>query len=297
MHAACICARSQWNDGGPVSIRAYRSPVIVVCYVPSQPLAQLRRAFPAPHNVSNASTWDALVSHIRDRQCDVAIVDPCTGGEHLAPERLNDLASVVTPPSAIPVVGYVSVTAAGMRAVQSLVRLGAAEIVIRGVDDATDALATVVHRAVAAGVAGRLMQCAGIPFEALPPRVAAALEIMFNRPDQLRSVGDLALAAKTTRRSLDRWLARAGLSSARTLLSCARANAAFHLLTAGRVRRAEAASLLGYASPRSLTRELHAVTGYSASAIPAELSREAFVAVVGRRLLRSPSGATVVGSY
>jgi transcriptional regulator GlxA family with amidase domain len=108
----------------------------------------------------------------------------------------------------------------------------------------------------------------------------------FGRPDRVRSVGDLALAARTTRRSLDRWLARAGLPSARTLLSCARANAAYHLLAGGRVRASEAASLVGYGSPRSLSRELQAIAGQPVSAIPLRLSRDAFAAAIERRLAR-----------
>jgi len=271
--------------------------VILACYVPSRALAQLQRAFPPPHQVTNDETWDSLMSHIVHRQCDVAIVDPCAGGEQLALTRLNDLAGVTTPASTVAIVGYVSVTATAMRAVQSLVRLGASEILIRGVDDSAEGLATTIRRAVAARVASRIMHSAGNPFATLPATVAGALEMMFNRPEQLRSVGDLAAAARTTRRSLDRWLARAGLSPARTLLSCARANAAFHLLAAGRVRRAQAAALLGYASPRSLARDLHSLTGYRASAIPAKLSRDAFVEALGRRLMRSPDGPRVVASY
>ena len=271
--------------------------VIIRCYLPSHSLAQVQRAFPPPHRVENVSTWNALSSELRHMRCDVAIIDPCTDGDHLASGRLGTLAVAMHSSAAFPVVGYVSVTAGAMRAVQGLVQLGASDIVIRGVDDSIDALATTVRRAVATCASARVVTAIGTPWHALPVRLATAIEGAFHRPELLRSVTDLATAARTTRRSLDRWLARAGLSPARTVLSCARANAAFHLLASGDVRVADAAVQVGYASSRSLTRELSAITGYPASAIPARLSRDAFAAAIARRLLRHHYDETALRSY
>jgi AraC-like DNA-binding protein len=239
-----------------------------------------------------------VLSDLRERRCDVAIIDPCTDGDHLASGRLGALAIAMPGIAPVPVVGYVSVTACAMRAVQGLVQLGASEIAIRGVDDSIDALATTVRRAVATCASARVVTAVGTPWHALPVPVATAIQMAFHRPEQLRSVTDLATAARTTRRSLDRWLARAGLSPARTVLSCARVNAAFHLLTGGNVRVGEAALQVGYASSRSLTRELFAITGYPASAIPARLSRDVFAAAIARRLVRHPQDeAAAVRSY
>lgn len=272
--------------------------MIVRCYLPSHSLAQVQRAFPPPHGVENAATWDVVLSDLRDRRCDVAIIDPCTDGDHLAPGRLGALAVAMRGTSPVPVIGYVSVTACAMRAVQGLVRLGASEIAIRGVDDSIDALATAVRRAVAACASARVVTAVGTPWHVLPVPVATAIQMAFQRPERLRSVTDLATEARTTRRSLDRWLARAGLSPARTVLSCARVNAAFHLLTSGNVRVTEAALQVGYASSRSLTRELFAITGYPVSAIPAPLSHDVFAAAIARRLVRhAQDEAVAVRSY
>jgi AraC-like DNA-binding protein len=266
--------------------------VIIRCYLPSHSLARVQCAFPPPHHAENAATWDLVLSDLRDRRCDVAIVDPCTDGDHLASGRLGTLALAMPGIAPVPVVGYLSVTACAMRAVQALVQLGASEIVIRGVDDSVDALATTVRRAVATCASARVVTAVGPPWDALPVPIASAIQMAFHRPEQLRSVTDLAAAARTTRRSLDRCLARVGLSPARTVLSCARVNAAFHLLTTGNVRVADAAVLVGYASPRSLTRELCAITGYHASAIPGRLSHDVFAAAIARRLVRRPQTET-----
>ena len=272
--------------------------MIVLCYLPPQSFAQVQRAFPSPHRVINMSGWDALVSDVRHLRGDVAVIDPCLGGENLLGHRLDALAEVSGDRAVVPIVGYLSVSAPAMRAAQSLTRLGALEIVIRGVDDSTAVLASVIQRAFAMCTARRVVASLREPLRNLPPNVASAITGVFLRPERVRSVGDLAAAAKTTRRSLDRWLARAGLAPARTVLACARTNAAFHLLATGRVRRATAASLVGYASSRSLGREMLAVTGIPASAVSTSVSRDAFVAALGRKLVRHRSDpARLAASY
>ena len=267
-----------------------RARVIICCYLSPQSLAHVQHAFPPPHCVRNASTWGALVSDLRHRRCDVAIVDPCAGGDHCAPGRLSALSDAMTLVPGVPVIGYVSVTASAIRVVQALVRSGAPEIVIRGVDDSLDALAGAIHRAVATSGWVGIASAIEAPLQSLPGPIATAIQAAFRHPQQVRSVSELAAAARMTRRSLDRCLARAGFCPARTLLSCARVNAAFHMLTGGSVRVAEAALLVGYASSRSLTRELSAISGCSAlEAI--RVSRDTFVATIGRRLVRRGASA------
>jgi len=264
--------------------------VIIRCYLSPQSLAHVQHAFPSPHCVGNASTWGALVSDLHHRRCDVAIVDPCAGGDHRAQGRLSALTQAMALVPSIPVIGYVSVTASAIRVVQALVHSGAPEIVIRGVDDSLDALAGAIHRALATCGWGGVVGAVEAPLQALPLPVASAIRAAFTHPEQVRSVSDLAAAARTTRRSLDRWLARAGLSPARTVLSCARVNAAVHLLAGGSVRVAEAARLVGYSSSRSLTRELSAITGRPASDVT-QVSRDAFAVTVSRRLVRQRTSA------
>ena len=263
--------------------------MIALCHVSPLSLAQLQRAFPPPHTVSNTASWNALLARLDQRAHDVIVVDPCAGDERLAAKRLRDLADALVTSSPTAVVGYVSVTATAIRAVQTLSGLGAVEIVIRGVDDAPGALAATVQRAVAVHSANRLVGAVGASLELLPVGVSEALGLMFRSPVRLRSVSDVAAAARTTRRSLDRWLARAGLAPARTLLACARTNAAFHLLAVGRVGRAQAAALVGYTSARSLARELHALVGCSASTVPGAITPDVVVETLGRRLVRAPA--------
>jgi AraC-like DNA-binding protein len=260
--------------------------VIALSFLPAQSLTQLRRALPQPHQVRVAGTWEELTRAVAESSCDVVVVDPCVGAERSARERVRQLAAARACAPCTPVVGYVCVTAAAIHAVHSLVSSCGAEIVVRGLDDQTDALFRTLQRAIAGSAAEPLVLAIGDPCTPLPLDVTDALTLLFRRPDKVRSVDELAVAANTTRRTLDRWLARAGLAPARTLLACARVNAAFHLLTSGGVRAARVAALLGYASPRALARELQWLTGFSPSSIPPHVTRTGFVEALRPRLFR-----------
>lgn len=266
--------------------------MIALTFLPPQSLTQLRRALAAPHHVVSVPAWEQLTACVRERTCDVIVVDPCAGAERFAGERIRELVTARGRAPATPVVGYVSVTAAAIHAVRSLVRACDAEIVVRGVDDGADALLRTLQRSIAGAGSEPLVNVAfDAPLTPLPPEIAQAIALLFRRPDKLRSVDDLATAANTTRRTLDRWLARAGLASARTLLACARVSAAFHLLSAGGVRTRGAAALLGYASPRALSRELQWLAGFGPSAVPGHMTHAALVDALRPRLFRAPSAA------
>ena len=263
----------------------------VLAFLGSSAHAQLVRALPPPHRVTHTTDWPTLLAALRDARCDVAVIDPCVGGQHGSAERLRELTDAAQASADVPVVGYFAVSATAIRAAHTFARLGPADvsnIVVRGFDDAIDALSATLHRVVSSGAASRLVRSVGNPFATLPPAAARAVVSLFHHPERIRSVSDLAAEARTTRRSLDRWLAQAGLASARTLLACARANAAFHLMSAGHVRAARAADILGYSSPRALAREMQALTGCGASVIRGQLTESAFSTAMARRLRRPP---------
>jgi len=263
--------------------------VNVLAFLAPSAYAQLLRALPPPHRVTNALDWNAVSAAIRERAYDVAVLDPCAGGDQSCTERLRTLVDASAPTIGTPVIAYLSVTANAIHSACAFARLApphASNVVVRGLDDAPEAFATTVQHVVSSWTASQLVNVAGAPFGALPPSAVRAVETLFRRPERMRSVSALAAEAGTTRRSLDRWLARAGLASARTLLACARANAAFHLIAGGHVRTARAADLLGYSSSRALARELHALTGCVPSAIRTGLTHSAFAAALARQLRR-----------
>jgi AraC-like DNA-binding protein len=258
----------------------------ILCYLPSPALVQVQRALPSPHSIANAATWEVFVARVGRRECDIAIVDPCYGGEHRTDDRMHALASAVAGTPRAPVVGYVAVTAAAIRATHALTKLGASDVLIRGMDDGPAALSATLRSVVASTAANQFLRVANHAMAALPAVVARGVEQAFEHPERFHSVSQLAQASASTRRSLDRWLARVGMAPARTLLACARAHAAFNLLATGHVRVAATASQLGYPSTRALSRELHAVTGHPARSIGTALPPDAMIALLQRQIMR-----------
>jgi AraC-like DNA-binding protein len=236
--------------------------------------------------VSCSADWNVTLACLRDPACDALIIDPTIGGEGATPERLTALSAASGELPTPAILGYVSVTASAVKAAHSLARIGASEIVVRGVDDSVASLRRTLHRVVADHAAARLVIGSNL-LAALPSAIAEAIVTLFRRPERVRSVPDLAASAGTTRRSLDRYLARAGLASARTLLGCARAHAAFQLLASRSVGPSGAAIRVGYPSLRALTREFRALTGHVPSGVPSRLTSDLFIATVSRRLMRS----------
>ena len=200
---------------------------------------------------------------------------------------MHALASAVAGTPRAPVVGYVAVTAAAIRATHALTKLGASEVLIRGMDDGPAALSATLRSVVASTAANRLLRVANEAMTALPAPVARGVAEAFEHPERFHSVSQLAQASESTRRSLDRWLARVGMAPARTLLACARVHAAFNLLATGHVRVRSAASQLGYPSTRALSRELHALTGRPARSIGTVFSPDAMATLLQQRIMRS----------
>ena len=199
---------------------------------------------------------------------------------------MHALASAVAGGPRAPVIGYVAVTAAAIRATHALTKLGASDVLIRGMDDGPAALSAALRSVVASTAANRLLRVASGAMASLPVAVARGVGEAFEHPERFHSVTQLAQASASTRRSLDRWLARVGMAPARTLLACARTHAAFNLLATGHVRVGAAAAQLGYPSTRALSRELHALTGHAARSIGTALSPDAIVTLLQHRIMR-----------
>ena len=115
------------------------------------------------------------------------------------------------------------------------------------------------------------------PLGRVPHTLVRAIEKLFRSPHSFRDVEDLAFAAGMNRRTLDRWLDKSGLASARTLLLAARLLRAYHFLRDPRSRLEEVTTKVGYASSRSFARQVRAATGLTPSALRLRTGPEQFM--------------------
>ena len=87
----------------------------VLAFLAPSAHAQLLRALPTPHRVTNTLEWRTIPTAIRERGYDVAVLDPCAGTQQACAERLRTLLDATALTAGTPIIAYVSVTANAIR--------------------------------------------------------------------------------------------------------------------------------------------------------------------------------------
>ena len=107
----------------------------VLAFLAPSAHAQLLRALPPPHRVTNTLEWRTVSTAIRERTYDVAVLDPCAGSEQACAERLRTLVDATAPTADTPIIAYLSITANAIRCAGTFARLApphVPNVVVRG---------------------------------------------------------------------------------------------------------------------------------------------------------------------
>jgi hypothetical protein len=162
-----------------------------------------------------------FASLMRRDVVDVAVVDPgaCGTDECVGPHP-----AVIALASAphVPFLLYMSGATRSFDLTRSLFDLKPAGLLMRGIDDTPGAIVAAVRQGAAASLQGRIAQSIAPELDRVPERMRMVLRRIFVEPDVSENVSDLCEAADVPRRSFDRRLADAGLSSAWTFLAAGR---------------------------------------------------------------------------
>lgn len=233
-------------------------------------LTQLRVALGHDHTLVPVSSWDDLSSAFHERVVDVAVLEPTP----LNAEEFPALLRLLARHPAVPVIVYTSVSPAAMRVTVELAHRGVHHVVFRGIDDAPARF-----RALMLGIAGATWRSALWPWVEnrvahTPEPLGRAVRELFHAPHDFSDVSDLARASGLTRRTVERWLARVGISSPKLLVVSARVERGHHMLRSSSAGVATVASRLGYDSARLFARQVALSTGWSPSVLRAKVSRD-----------------------
>ena len=253
----------------------------VAARLSDQLLAHLRTVLSGGHTVIPVPAWSALSELLRRRPVDVVILEP----SRAAPADISILLDLQAHHPAVPVVVYTTITAPAMRATVELARFGVRYVVFRGFDDSPRRFRALLEdlsgdswrsTLYASSVAPRLAR--------VPTPIVRAVDRLFQHPDRFEDVADLARASGMTRRTVERWLVRAGIPSAKQLVVSARAERAYHLLRDSQLPVADVARRVGYQSARLFARQIRAATGYTPSVLRYALTAEEMLAHLDTRL-------------
>ncbi len=249
-------------------------------------LSHLRIVLGREHELRVADDWDALAAMVRSSAVDVAVVDPRDGGAM----RTAELRQLLEQFGSLPVVVYTTLTPEALQGVVELAKHGVQHVAIRGFDDEPRRFRALLERLPAYALSDRLLEALGESLREAPPALLRAVERLVRAPQGFHDVGDLAAAAGMTRRSVDRWLDRAGVASAKLLVVSARMLRAYHYMRDPGYRLEDVAAKLDYPTARLFARQMRLATGLMPSAVRSRVEPDEFVAMLAQRLRRHERG-------
>ncbi len=259
----------------------------LVARLPSALLSHLRVAVGREHTLIAVDGWAELAEIIRSHPVDVAIVDPRADGT----VRTSELRALMSQYQSLPVVVYTSLTPDTLKATLELSKYGVQHVVLRGFDDEPRRFRELLERQLAYGMGDQVLEQLAAPLALLPVPLGNAITRLFNAPHTFQSVEDLATAAGITRRSLDRWLDKAGLAPARTLLMGARLARAYHFMRDPGYLLEDVTRKLGYPTARLFARQVRDATGLAPSELRRRLEPERFTEQLAALLRRDGGGS------
>lgn len=250
-------------------------------------LATMRVVLGDEHVLLPIPSWMALERTLRERTVDVVVLEPSP----LRDDELRALVELIARHPATPVVVYTLVNASAMRATIELARVGARQVVLKGFDDTPRRFRALLEELGDAEWRSELWKWVAERVAHTPARVENAVARLFRYPHRFVDVGDLVRATGLTRRTLERWLARAGIGSAKMLVLGARVERAHYLLRHSAAPVGEVAARLGFPSARLFARQVRLATGRPPSALRHALTACELLAALEARLALTASEA------
>jgi len=214
-------------------------------------------------NVLLSTTPMDFASILLHRVVDVAVIDPWVGGDGTSAIGPHPAAVALASAPYIPFLLYMSGSTRSFDLTRSFCALKPAGLLVRGIDDTPATIISAVRQAADATLQSRIGQAIGPQLETLPERMQMALRRLFEELDVSENVGDLCVAAGARRRTFDRRLDGAGLSSAWTFLATGRVVCAYRQLRPGGITCTEVVREMDYSSGRRLQNDVKSILAMS----------------------------------
>jgi AraC-like DNA-binding protein len=226
-------------------------PAPVPAYLPGCLLDRLQATLGGGAVLPCAST-DALVTVTAAANPRAVVIDPvlCGQADTLTCTLSESLGRRV------PVVLYTHPSPTSIRLCFGWARAGALHLVLAGVDDDATRLHAIFDALVGTPHVEALVARLDEHLALVPTSLASAVRGLFMEQGAVPPLDALAASSFMTRRSVDRWLRRAGLAPPKRFLGAARLVRTYDALAAGETSISRAARRAGFHSERSLV--LHA---------------------------------------
>jgi len=162
-------------------------------------------------------------------------------------------------------VAYTSLTSDAVQSSVILARCSSTRFVFRGTMDERVVLARALMVSPQSQLGVALVFRLGSHIDTLPRDIRECVLNMLHTGQCSFTSEALAMESGVGRRSLDRWLTRAGFASSRLLIATGRVAAGYHAITHSRVPLKRVAAMLGYATQRTMDSQVCSLLGKSSS--------------------------------
>lgn len=223
-------------------------------------LARVRVALEGHGVITSAGSASELAEHLGGDGDVCLVVDPslltAAGAEELA-ERcaINPVATIA----------YGSITHQALESTVVLAQRTVAQFVFHGTPNERSALARALLLAPDPTIGARLVDALTPQIGQLPEVLAENVVAMLRGAIGAASPEELATQSAFARRTMDRWIARVGFTSARLLAAAARVARVYRAVVASDVPLKRLAAMVGYRSQRTLDQQLDVLVGVASS--------------------------------
>src|SRR5213595_2257933 len=172
--------------------------MLVLAAVPDVQFHKLRRAAGSRFNVAQVSTWDDVLTSIRGRPVELAVVDPLLSGQGRSQEieRLR----VLFP--SLPLMLYTTLTPRTAGVLLALGQRGIQHAVFANYDDHPSRLREVLGQEEARSSSRQLLDQLADALAPLPSELRWVLEEALRSPGEVQTVGQVAVRARVDLRAL-----------------------------------------------------------------------------------------------
>src|SRR6267154_251291 len=178
--------------------------MLVLAAVPDVQFHKLRRAAGSRFNVAQVSTWDDVLTAIRGRPVELAVVDPLLSG-HARSQEIERL-RVLFP--SLPLILYTTLTPRTAGVLLALGQRGIQHAVFANYDDHPTRLREVLGQEEARSSSRQLLDQMGDALAPLPSELRWVLEEALRSPGEVQTVGQVAMRARVDRRTCERCCTR-----------------------------------------------------------------------------------------
>jgi AraC-like DNA-binding protein len=244
---------------------------------------QLRQAASYRYTIVSVQAWSAVVTTIRQRPVEIAVVDPALEG----PVRAREIERLRVLFPSLPLVLYSRLTPDLPQVLLRLGQLGVRTVLLAGHEDHPARMREALTEEGTRILSRQLLGEMGDLLEDLPGELRWVIEAIVRAPAEFQTVQELADRARMDRRTCARWFARVNLPPPSTMLTVLRALYAHRLLQDPGFTVEDVAARLGYLRARSLTRSIKEIFGMTPAEIRLSLSADDALSLVRRRFFKA----------